>query len=92
MEAAASLLIAILPNVHKIRLVEQIQSPASSEFLSFLKDLLSAAVSDNHDLTEINSFSKLTELGVNGLDEEYATHFSVFRGFTTLPSVRTIKG
>ena len=92
MEAATSLLIAILPNVHKIRLVEKIQSPASSEFLGFLKDLLSAAVSEKHDLTEINSFSKLTELGVNGLDEEYATNFSVFRGFTTLPSVRTIKG
>lgn len=91
-EAAASLLIAMLPNLQKVRLVDRLQWPVESIFLSSLDNLLRAAVSNKHSLTGSNSFSKLTEVGMHGIEEHAGADYEVFKGFMLLPSMTTIKG
>lgn len=91
-EASASLLIAILPNVQKLRLVDDWKFQVHGSFTGTLHDLLKAAVSDKYDITGINSFSKLTEVGMHGAGQQCGANYDVFRGFVALPSMRTIKG
>ena len=98
-EPAASLLVAILPNIQKIRLVDEWKDPRyDSFFLKTLNDLLEAALSDKHDLIGINSFNKVIEVGMcglegmYGLDEQYGANYEIFNWFMALPSMRTIKG
>lgn len=91
MSAAASLLIAILPRVQKIRIVEYYRI-LGSHYLLTLDDLLHAAVSDKHKPTGINSFSNLTEVGVHGAFVQCGASYDLFEGFMKLPSMRTIMG
>ena len=91
-QAAASLLVAMLPNLQKLRLVDRWQWVAQSTFLSALNNLLCAAVSKEHNMTGINIFSKLTEVGMRGLSARAGVNYELFKGFMLLPSMRTIKG
>ena len=91
MEAGASLLISMLPNIQKLRFVEEFQIWRYS-FLTKVKQLIHAAVTKRHNLTGINSFSKLTELGMIGVREGCGANYGVSRGFLMLPSLRAIKG
>lgn len=91
MSAAASLLLAMLANVQKIRIVEYYRI-LGSHYLLTLDDLLHAAVSDKHKPTGINSFSNLAEVGVHGAFVQCGASYDLFEGFMKLPSMRTIKG
>ena len=91
MDAGASLLISMLPNIQKLRFVEEFQIWRYS-ILKKVKQLIHAAVTKRHNLTGFTSFSKLTELGMIGVREGCGANYGVSRGFLVLSSLRTIKG
>lgn len=90
-EAAAFLLIAILPNLHTLRFVDGYQEQRSTHFTKLTK-LLRTALSERHHLMGITLFSKLTEVGAHGLDAANGFNYDIFEGFMALPSMRKIKG
>lgn len=92
MGPSASLLVAMLPNVQKLRLVDGFRDVEDSAFLTFLENYVSIAVSDRRSLRGLNTFSNLTEVGMHGLDDGCGANYEVFKGFMALPSMRTIKG
>lgn len=91
MSAAASLLLAMLPNVQKIRLVEYHRT-VDPLYLLVLDDLLRTAISDKHKPTGINSFYDLTAIKIYNASEQCGASYDRFEGFMKLPSMRTIKG
>lgn len=56
LEAAAYLLIALLPNLEKLRIVDRCRYSESSPFYSVLSSLLEAATDSKRDLTGLNAF------------------------------------
>lgn len=91
MGAAASLLVAVLPNVQKIRLVNYYRIIDSQHLLT-LEHLLRAAISERDKPIGINSFDNLTEIGMHGIFGHCVTSYDLLNGFMELPSMRTIKG
>lgn len=91
-EAAACLLIALLPNLEKLRIVDDWRYYESTPFYSTLDRLLNAATDSNYDLTGLNSFKYLSEVGLHGSDNGSGGDFHVGPIFSALPSIRTIKG
>ena len=93
MEVAAILLIAILPNLQKLRFVNQFRVSVNLEFLRTLRVLLCAAVDEEHGPTGINSFKKLTEVGLHGLDDQFGgANSNILSDFMMLPSLQIVKG
>ena len=90
LEAAAHLLIALLPNLEKLRIVDTCRDCYSSRFHSMIVGLSEAPTVSKLELAGLNSFRHLSELSIDG--ETYSMCFSVTRCFYTLPSIRTIKG
>ena len=91
MEGAAFLLLAILPNLETLRFVDNFQEKWSPHFKNLTK-LLRTALSEQHNTTGINFFSKLTEVGLHGLGEAQGVNHDILEGFMALPSMRKIKG
>lgn len=91
-EAAACLLIALLPNLEKLRIVDDWRYHESPPFYSTLDRLLEAATDSKYDLTGLNSFKYLSEVGLLGGDDRDGGEFAVGLIFSALPSIRTIKG
>ena len=92
LEAAACLLIALLPNLEKLRIVDDWRFYDSPPFYSTLDRLLNATTDSNYHLTGLNSFKYLSEVGVHGSDDGAGGDFDVGPIFDALPSIRTIKG
>lgn len=91
MEGAAFLLLALLPNLQTLRFVDRFQTTWDRHFKN-LRKLLRTALSEQHNITGIDFFSKLTEVGMHGLNEADGVNYEVFEGFMALPSMRKIKG
>ena len=91
MEAAAFLLIAMLPNLHTLRFVDGHQARWQTHFKNLMK-LLRAALSEKRNPMGISFFSKLTEMGVHGIDAADGFNYDIFEGFMALPSMRKIRG
>ena len=92
LEAAACLLIALLPNLEKLRIVDDWRFYDSPPFYPTLDRLLNATTDSNYHLTGLNSFKYLSEVGVHGSDDGAGGDFDVGPIFDALPSIRTIKG
>lgn len=91
-EAATCLLIALLPNLEKLRIFADGRYNASPPFYSLLGRLLEGATDSKYDLTGLNSFKYLSEVGLEGGDDGSGEDFDVGPLFSALPSIRTIKG
>ena len=91
MEGAAFLLLSLLPNLETLRFVDRFQGTWDLHFKN-LRKLLRTALSEQHNITEMKFFSKLTEVGMHGLDEADSVNYEVLEGFMALPSMRKIKG
>ena len=93
MAASASLLIAILPSLQTFRLVDRWEAMVDdSFFVEILGDMLFVGSDGMHDLTGINTFDNLTEVGLHGVAPGCSVNYKVLEGFIGLPSMRTIKG
>lgn len=90
--AATSLLVTLLPNLEKLRLVESFRHYDTEIFYATLDSLLEATEDPNRDLTGLNLFKNLSEVGIHGCDEYAGVDFQISRKFGALPSIRTIKG
>ena len=90
--AATSLLVTLLPNLEKLRLVESFRHYDTGPFYAILDSLLEATEDPDRDLTGLNSFKNLSEVGVHGCDEYSGVDIHISRKFGALPSIRTIKG
>lgn len=91
-EAAAALLISILPNLEKLRLVDPFQRMWRSTFLETVEVLVHTAVVDKRYSWGINSFNRLKEVGMIGLDEDRSADYMNLQSFIPIPSLRSIKG
>lgn len=91
MEAATFLLLAIIPNLETLRLVDKYQAIRHPPFFNMNK-LLRTALSGQHNIAGTRIFSKLTEVGMHGLGEANGLNYEVLEGFMALPSMRKIKG
>lgn len=92
MQAAARLLIAILPDIQKLRLTDGFQQWVFHSFMTTVRDLLLAAMSHEHYMSELNSFSRLTEVGTTGFGVYPGNSYLALEDFMSLPSLRTVKG
>lgn len=92
LEAAACLLIALLPNLKKLRIVDRCRYSESPPFYIVLRRLLEAAMDSECDLTGLNSFKTLSEVGLHSSGGANGMDFHVGPDFGALPSIRTIKG
>ena len=92
LEAAACLLIALLPNLEKLRIFADGRYHASPPFYSILGRLLEGATDSKYDVTGLNSFNYLSEVGLEGGDDGSDGNFEIGPLFSALPSIRTIKG
>lgn len=91
--AAASLLITLLPNLEKLRIADTCHYSDSQPFCWVLSSLLEAATDSKRDLTGLNAFKNLTELGLHGsVDDRGGVDHYLSIEFNALPSLRTIKG
>lgn len=91
-EAAACLLITLLPNLEKLRIVDRWRFYDSPPFYSTLNSLFKAANNSKRDLKGLNSFKKLSEVGLHGSGDGAGVDFAVVPDFSVLPSIGTIKG
>ncbi len=87
-EAAASLLLALLPNLEKLRIVDTWRYDEQPPFHAVLQGLLKAATNPGGNPGGLNLFRRLVEVGLQG----GASDFHVVPDFNALPSIRTIKG
>lgn len=92
MQAAARLLISILPNMQKLRLTDGFQQWVFPSFMTTVKDLLLAAIFHEHGTSELNCFSKLTEVVTTGFGVYPGNSYLALEDFMSLPSLRTVKG
>ncbi len=92
LEAAACLLIALLPNLEKLQIVDKYRYPESPPFYWTLKCLLAGAMNSECDLKGLNSFKKLSEVGLHGSGDGSSLDFLDATYFSALPFIRTIKG
>lgn len=92
LEAAACLLIALLPNLEKLRIVDRWRYYDSPPFYSTLSSLFKAAKNPKRDLEGLSSLKKLSEVGLHGSGAGAGLDFAIVPGFSVLPSIRTIKG
>ena len=85
-EAAACLLIALLPNLEKLQVVDMfVREP----FDEILERILKAARDREYDFAGLNSFKRLAEIFLLG---ECGADLGVLQKFDGLPSLSTIKG
>ena len=92
LEAVACLLITLLPNLEKLRIVDRCRYSESPPFYWTLNCLLDGAMNSECNLTGLNSFKKLSEVGLHGSGDGSGVDFLVGTDFSALPSIRTIKG
>lgn len=92
MQAAARLLMSILPNVQKLRLTDGFQRWVFPSFMTTVRDLILAAISHEHGTSELNSFSKLTEVETTGFRVYPGNSYLALEDFLSLPSLKTVKG
>ncbi len=92
LEATASLLLALLPNLEKLRIVDTWRYDGQPPFHAVLSALLKAATNPCGNLGRLNVFRRLVEVGLHGSGEGDAQDFHVAPNFSALPSIRTIKG
>ncbi len=88
LQAAACLLITLLPNLEKLRIVDRCRR----YFYWTLICLLAGAMNSECDLKGLNSFKKLSEVRLHGSVDGSGVDFLVGTDFSALPSIRTIKG
>lgn len=93
LEMAACLLITLLPNLEKLRIIDGCRYCDDPPFYSTVSSILEAATDAKRDVTGLNTFQNLTEVGLHGtVDSCWYVDGDVGRELITLPSLRTVKG
>ena len=91
-DAAAGLLISILPNLQKVRLVDEFLGSEGTSFPKILKKLFYSIISGDPIPEGVNSFSNLTDVGMIGLGSPKTGDFGILSQFMLLPSLNAVKG
>lgn len=88
---AAGLLVTILPNIQNLQIIDAFHE-GQSEFLITLQNLLRVISEDRKLPRWLNTFDKLTKLGLRGLRPHFPADTQVLDWFSTLPSLQKVKG
>ena len=92
LEAAASLLVALLPNLRNLRIIDGWRYLDLPPFYAILERILETAADLEQNLKGLNSFKHLVEVDLQGLDDDDGPDFATCSIFSALPSIRTVKG
>ena len=91
-DQAASVLIALLPNLQKLRIVDRDRQGMPSAFLLGLRTFLDLAMDEHSEMEDLTTFTHLSEVTLQGQHYGSSVPFLSYNGFGPLPSLRTMKG